>query len=137
MKDLQKKREDEKQLVREMVAMYCHRHHGSVRGQLCEDCQKLAKYAADRSDCCPFMEQKTYCSNCAVHCYEPPMRQRIKTVMAFSAPRLLLVHSVKALDYVIKVKWEKRRYVMDLQNARNKIVDRTVTKRRNQDGTVL
>lgn len=117
MKNLKKKRENEKQLVREMIAMYCHGRHGSARGQLCESCRELAEYAADRSDCCPFMEQKTYCSNCSVHCYEPEMRQRIKTVMAFSAPRLLFVHPVKALDYVIKVKWEKRRYVVDSRNT--------------------
>ncbi|MGI5825272.1 MAG: nitrous oxide-stimulated promoter family protein [Bacillota bacterium] len=108
MKDIIKKTADEKRLVREMIAMYCRKNHGSRRGALCSECRELAAYAEERSDSCPLRAVKTYCSNCRVHCYKPEMRQKIKKVMAFSAPRLLFTHPFKALDYVVKVKLEKK-----------------------------
>ena len=33
-------------------------------GELCQKCRELNDYARMRSDKCPFMEQKTFCSNC-------------------------------------------------------------------------
>lgn len=29
---------------------------------------------------CPFMENKTFCSNCKVHCCKPEMRERIRAL---------------------------------------------------------
>ncbi|MGN0478669.1 MAG: nitrous oxide-stimulated promoter family protein, partial [Hominenteromicrobium sp.] len=62
-----------------------------------------------RSDCCPFMETKTFCSNCKVHCYKPEMREKIREVMRFSGPRMIFRHPVTAIRHVIETKKEKRR----------------------------
>lgn len=67
--DVQTKREREKTMVSEMIALYCRKNHGTKKKQLCEDCTALEAYARLRSDKCPFMETKTFCSNCRVHCY--------------------------------------------------------------------
>lgn len=69
--DVQTKREREKTMVSEMIALYCRKNHGTKKEQLCEDCAALEAYARLRSDKCPFMETKTFCSNCRVHCYRP------------------------------------------------------------------
>ena len=66
MKTVQDKRQREKQLVSQMIALYCRRNH-HTRGALCPDCAALNEYACARSDRCPFMETKTFCSNCRVH----------------------------------------------------------------------
>lgn len=103
-----RKREREKQTVALMIRLYCRKKHGS-RGELCPKCSELADYAAMRVDKCPFMESKTFCSNCKVHCYKPEMRDRIRTVMRFSGPRMLFHHPVLAVRHVIESKKEKRR----------------------------
>lgn len=101
------KREREKQLVSEMIKLYCRKKHGSKT--LCPDCAALDTYARQRSDHCPFMETKTFCSNCKVHCYKPAMREKIREVMRFSGPRMIFHHPVAAIRHVIETKKEKKR----------------------------
>ena len=100
------KRLREKAMVNDMIALYCRKKHGT-RGGLCPDCAALAAYAEQRSDRCPFMETKTFCSNCKVHCYKPEMREKIREVMRFSGPRMLLVHPAAAIRHVIETRREK------------------------------
>ncbi len=107
--DVQTKREREKTMVSEMIALYCRKNHGTKKEQLCEDCAALEAYARLRSDKCPFMETKTFCSNCRVHCYRPEMREKIRLVMRFSGPRMLFHHPVMAIRHVIESKKEKKR----------------------------
>ena len=59
-KDLAKKRNDEKLLISEMIALYCRRQHHSPKGKLCPECQQLHDYALARIEHCPFMETKTF-----------------------------------------------------------------------------
>lgn len=93
-----------------MITLYCRRKHGTkIREELCPDCQKLCEYAQARSEHCPFMEQKTFCANCRVHCYKTDMREAIREVMRFSGPRMLLYHPVMTLWHLISSKQEKHR----------------------------
>ncbi len=109
MKDIQKKREKEKRTVSEMIALYCRKNHKTAKGRLCEECTRLRDYAVERSDKCPFMENKTFCSNCRVHCYKPEMREAIRRVMRFSGPRMIMYHPIMAISHVIACKKEKNR----------------------------
>lgn len=102
------KREREKRTVALMIRLYCKKKHGTKK-ILCPDCDALTQYAKMRSDKCPFMETKTFCSNCRVHCYKPEMREKIREVMRFSGPRMIFYHPVLALRHVIESKKEKRR----------------------------
>lgn len=107
-KNIQTKREREKELVSQMIALYCKKNHHTKK-TLCPECAELQDYAVMRSDKCPFMETKTFCSNCKVHCYKPVMREKIREVMRFSGPRMLFHHPVVALRHVIETRAEKRR----------------------------
>ena len=109
MSDVEKKREREKQIVKEMIALYCKKNHKKPKGALCDDCSKLTQYAISRSDRCPFMVNKTFCSNCKVHCYSPQMREKIRAVMRCSGPRMIFHHPVIAIRHVIESKKERRR----------------------------
>lgn len=108
MKNVADKREREKKMVSEMIALYCKKQH-HTRGELCAECAVLDQYARMRSDKCPFMETKTFCSNCKVHCYKPDMREKIRAVMRFSGPRMIFHHPVAAIRHVIETKKEKKR----------------------------
>jgi hypothetical protein len=105
--DLQSKREREKQMVSQMIALYCKKQH-RTKGELCPQCAALHTYARQRSDKCPFMETKTFCSNCKVHCYRSDMRSQIRAVMRFSGPRMLLRHPVATIRHGLESHKEKR-----------------------------
>ena len=109
--DIEKKRKKEQRVVEEMIRLYCRKNHAEYdrrTGRMCPACRELSGYAALRSEKCPFMEKKTFCSNCKVHCYQPAMRERIRQVMRFSGPRMLLYHPVLAICHVVCSIREKR-----------------------------
>lgn len=105
--DTQTKREREKRMVSQMIALYCRKKH-HTRGGLCPQCAALDAYAKMRADKCPFMETKTFCSNCRIHCYKPDMRAKIREVMRFAGPRMILHHPVAAIRHVVETKKEQR-----------------------------
>lgn len=106
-KNIKDKQQREKEVVSQMISLYCRKNHGGK--QLCPDCAALRDYAVLRSDKCPFMETKTFCSNCKVHCYKADMREKIRTVMRFSGPRMLFYHPIMAVRHLIESKKEKKR----------------------------
>ena len=81
----------EKKTILKMIALYCRMNH-NTKGGLCAECEELAAYASERLARCPFAENKPACSKCEVHCYQPAFRERIRVVMRFSGPRMLLHH---------------------------------------------
>ena len=106
------KRKKEQLVVEEMIRLYCRKHHDGYdrkTGRMCPACRQLSDYARLRSEKCPFMEQKTFCSCCRVHCYQPEMREKIRQVMRFSGPRMLLYHPALALWHVACSVREKRK----------------------------
>lgn len=100
------KREREKETVSLMIQIYCKKKHGGET--LCPECAALDAYARSRSDKCPFMETKTFCSSCKVHCYKPDMREKIKEVMRFSGPRMIFYHPIMAIRHLIDSKKEAK-----------------------------
>ena len=117
------KRDQEKRVVSLMISLYCYKKHDGFRKGvhrrmgapiLCVECAELDRYARQQIDRCPFMETKTFCSNCRVHCYKPEMREKIKEVMRFSGPRMVFYHPIMALRHVITSKKEKKRLAQGL-----------------------
>ena len=106
----------EKRTVRHMIELWCRKNHGgkaccemgsrgsglvSQGGQgLCGECRELLEYSLARLEHCKFGNAKTKCHKCPVHCYRPDMREKIRTVMRFSGPRMLLYHPLEALRYL-------------------------------------
>jgi hypothetical protein len=90
--------ETEKHTVETMVRMYCRGHHRKAGP--CDECGELLEYALGRLDHCRFGDSKPACKNCPVHCYAPGMRVRMRDVMKYSGPRLMLVHPRMALRHL-------------------------------------
>ena len=105
--DAKTKRQREKETVSQMIALYCRRNHGGKT--LCPECAALEAYARRRSDHCHFMDTKTFCSNCKVHCYQKDMRRRIRAVMRYAGPRMIFRHPVMAIRHLLETKKEKKR----------------------------
>ena len=90
----------EKKTLAAMVNLYCRRNHvGNVH--VCEDCRGIIAYACARIDSCPFIEDKPTCLNCKVHCYDGSMRERTRSVMRYSGPRMIYRHPVLAVRHLI------------------------------------
>lgn len=105
MKTIQGKREREKRVVGEMIRIYCRGNHHCK--DLCPGCAELLRYASERSDLCPFLENKTFCSNCKIHCYRKERREQIRRVMRYAGPRMLWRHPILAIRHVIESHKEK------------------------------
>ena len=86
--------EQEKQTVERMVRLYCRKKEGNK--QLCPRCEELLGYARIRLSRCPFGENKSTCRQCSIHCYKPEMKERMREVMRYAGPRMLLYHPVAA-----------------------------------------
>lgn len=79
-----------------MIRIACRDLHGGA-DELCAGCGELRLYAERRLARCPFAEEKPTCVKCPVHCYEEGMRERVRQVMRYAGPRMLLRHPVLAL----------------------------------------
>jgi hypothetical protein len=94
----------ERRTVEAMVRLYCRKRHGSSAA-LCGECRELLDYAHARLETCPFGEGKSTCAQCPVHCYRPGMRERVREVMRYAGPRMLLRHPWLALAHL----WDEAR----------------------------
>jgi hypothetical protein len=83
-----------------MVEIYCRAQHRQ-RGGLCEDCDGLFAYASKRLDNCVFKDDKPTCKKCPVHCYRRDERERMRRVMVFAGPRMLLAHPLLAILHLL------------------------------------
>ena len=90
----------EKQTITHMVDLYCKKHKHTTNGELCPECQQFKEYAQLRLEKCPFQDKKSTCGKCKIHCYKPDMKLKVKEVMRYSGPRLLIYHPVLALHHV-------------------------------------
>ena len=102
---INRKLKHEKQVVRDMISLYCRKIHGSR--ELCDECRALADYADERTERCPQIIEKSFCSQCKTHSYKPQMRERIREVMRFSGPRMILYHPIAALRHLYYTQKEK------------------------------
>lgn len=86
--------EREKRVVELMIGIYCRGLHKPAARQsssgLCPDCAELLAYAHARLDACRYGERKPSCRRCPTHCYRADMRKRIRLVMRYAGPRMLL-----------------------------------------------
>jgi len=93
--------EREKAVVSRMIAIYCRRHHAEADGGLCEECLGLETYVHKRIDLCPKGDRKSSCRKCEIHCYSPEKREKIRAVMRYVGPRMILIHPWSAIRHIV------------------------------------
>lgn len=90
--------EEEKLVVTRMVHLYCRSKEGNE--QLCDNCKALLDYAYARLSRCKFGDQKPTCRRCSIHCYNPVMRERMKSVMRYAGPRMMFYAPQTAIKHL-------------------------------------
>jgi len=113
----------ELETVRVMIGLFCAGHHRPGGGdgdrggcdeadrtsgdlseagpELCRDCSELWQYARQRVERCPLGRDKPTCLNCAVHCYQRAMQDRIREVMRYAGPRMPARHPILTLFHFL------------------------------------
>ena len=89
----------EKHTVELMIKIFCKSHNGN--NSLCYDCKQLLEQVHGRIENCRYGLNKPNCSKCDIYCYSADMRKRIKVVMKYSGPRMLLQHPVLTLLHLM------------------------------------
>ena len=82
-----------------MTRIYCADHHEAPHP--CADCQALMTYASKRLAVCTYGEDKPVCAKCQIHCYGKAMREKVREVMRYAGPRMILRHPWLALMHVV------------------------------------
>ena len=89
----------ELETIEAMTRIYCADHHEAPHP--CADCQALMTYASKRLAVCTYGEDKPVCAKCQIHCYGKAMREKVREVMRYSGPRMILRHPWLALMHVV------------------------------------
>ena len=92
--------ENEKRVIKLMIEIYCKKNHG-CKNHLCDECQELLDYAHFRLSHCKFGDEKTTCSKCPIHCYKKDMKIKVKEVMRFSGPRLIIYKPLELIRHAL------------------------------------
>ena len=84
-----------------MINLYCRKKEGNKK--LCPECRELEEYANKRLSSCKYGNAKTSCKKCPTHCYRKDMREKIREVMRFSGPRMILYSPIEAIRHLLGV----------------------------------
>lgn len=88
----------EKCVVSHMIGLYCK--HKLKCGEMPQEYKELEAYAHKRLDGCKFGDSKPACKRCPIHCYRPDMRQKIRDVMRWAGPRMLIYDPIAAIKHL-------------------------------------
>lgn len=91
--------DNEKRVVEQMVKLYCLRklHLPAID----DEHKGLIAYAHKRLDGCKFSEQKKACQHCPIHCYKPDMREKIRAIMRWAGPRMIIYNPIAAIRHLL------------------------------------
>lgn len=95
--------EREKRTIELMINIYCRKKHKREKGELCEQCKELLEYANKRLTYCKFGDNKSTCSRCPIHCYKKDMKIKVKEVMRFSGPRLIIYSPIEFIKHLFNL----------------------------------
>ena len=91
--------DSEKRVVSRMIRLYCQRRLGLE--SLTEEYRALESYAHRRLDGCKFSDAKPACKRCKIHCYRPDMRDKIRAIMRWAGPRMILYDPIAAIRHLL------------------------------------
>lgn len=108
MKDIETKREREKKMISQMIALYCHRNH-HTRGAPLSRVRGAERLRPRPLRALPVHGDEDLLRQLPRARYKPDMREKIRAVMRFSGPRMIFYHPVAAIRHVVETKREKKR----------------------------
>lgn len=116
--------ERDRKTIEAIGAIYCRAHHGKESREndedlahqsegksssstrtdqkhLCPQCAEVVEYAMARTKRCPNNHEGN-CADCEIHCFNASMREQVRQMMAYAAPRMLFRHPIMTIRYLRK-----------------------------------
>ncbi|HRN15995.1 MAG TPA: nitrous oxide-stimulated promoter family protein [Xylanibacter oryzae] len=93
------KTDKDKQTIKYMVELYCK--HKLKMNEISDEYNQLIEYAFARLEHCKYGENKPACKNCPTHCYKQEMRSKMRIVMKWAGPRMLLYLPLAAIRHLL------------------------------------
>ena len=87
------KRKLELKTMYQIIGIYCHNKHHTPKGQLCEACEQVWEYAEHRIE---------------TQCYAPNYREKIREIMRYGGPRMLLVSPIQVIRHMY-LEWKDKK----------------------------
>ena len=81
----------EKEVVGRMIELYCKKRLGMA--EISEEYKTLQMYAHKRLNMCKFGNDKPAC-------YKPEMREKIRAIMRWAGPRMLIYDPIAAIRHL-------------------------------------
>lgn len=84
--------------------IYCSGNHASAAkdsGGMCSSCRDAIEGTLARTASCPNGHDSN-CQDCPIKCQRGDARARIRTIMAYAAPRMMLKHPIMTCEYLYK-----------------------------------
>lgn len=83
--------------------IYCDAHHDGPKddASLCPSCREAVETTLERTQRCPNNHDGN-CQDCDIKCQRGAAQERIKEIMRYSAPRMLLRHPFMTFAYLRK-----------------------------------
>lgn len=89
----------EKHTIAFMIQLYCrHRLH---QAEPSEEYRSLIDYCHHRLDHCRWQDEKPACKRCPCHCYAPAQRERVRQIMRWTGPRMILYAPLEVLRHLL------------------------------------
>ncbi len=92
-----------KKTLKVVITLYCNAHHREREKHtngLCVECQQVHQYALEKLRKCPYGVVKPNCPKCPIHCYSKEMRRKMKVIMRYSGPRMIVRYPVLSLYHL-------------------------------------
>lgn len=86
--------------IEKMMQIYCKKKHGGKENKLCGECDEMFQYASIRLQKCPFGDEKGACADCKIHCYDKIHRNKMREIMRFSGPRMMIYYPKDFLQHI-------------------------------------
>ena len=88
----------EKRVVGRMIELYCKKRLDLA--EVSDEYKELEMYAYKRLDMCKFGDSKPNCKRCPIHCYKPEMREKIRAIMRWTGPRMIIYDPIAAIRHL-------------------------------------
>ena len=81
-----------------MIELYCKKRLGM--SEISEEYKTLVLYAHKRLEMCKFGNDKPNCKRCPIHCYNSEMREKIRAIMRWAGPRMIIYDPIAAIRHI-------------------------------------
>ena len=101
----------DRKVLEAMGRIFCKAHHSGEKDPcaLCSLCHEIVEVTLVRTASCPYGHEGN-CQDCAIHCQRGEAQERIREIMRYAAPRMVLRHPLMTMEYLRRKAAKRKRF---------------------------